>query len=249
MNDPLESSFDRAETEENGPSDEYDGEEPESCCQSCNRPLIDEYYESGGLWLCPSCRDEIDRGLRSGSGLERFVRANVFGIVAAVAGFAIYFTLLKVTGYEIGLVSILVGLMVGGAVKRGSRHRGGWLYQIVAMFWVYTAIGFSYGSLIIPDMFAEAVRAERPKAGAEVQPVAVAKPAPDPAPVVSFGEIARVMATLAVLLLVIVYSLPIVAGFHAPMGLVLIAIALWEAWKMNVRIPIVINGPFAVEQG
>ncbi len=38
------------------------------------------------------------------------------------------------TGYEFGLIAVLVGLAVGIAVRKGSSGRGGWRYQVLAMF-------------------------------------------------------------------------------------------------------------------
>ena len=50
----------------------------------------------------------------------------------------------KATGYEIGLVAIVVGLLVGGAVRKGSGARGGWFYQLMAVALTYAAISGSY---------------------------------------------------------------------------------------------------------
>jgi len=44
----------------------------------------------------------------------------VFGAVAAALGAGIYFGISALTGYEFGLVAIVVGLMVGWAVRRGA---------------------------------------------------------------------------------------------------------------------------------
>ena len=42
------------------------------------------------------------------------------GSLWAFAGFALYFGVMKLTGLEIGLISILVGLMVGKSVMSAS---------------------------------------------------------------------------------------------------------------------------------
>ena len=42
------------------------------------------------------------------------------------------------------LIAILVGWMVGRAVSVGSEHRGGWLYQVMAVGFTYMAISTSY---------------------------------------------------------------------------------------------------------
>ena len=39
----------------------------------------------------------------------------------------------RVTGWNIGLVAIVVGFMVGGAVRKGTGNRGGMLYQFLTL--------------------------------------------------------------------------------------------------------------------
>lgn len=235
---------------------EYAGEDAPAgpACGLCHREIEGEYYEANGMILCAPCREAVGGALASGSGMARFLRAFVFGFGAAVAGFAIYFGVLKLTGYEIGLISILVGLMVGGAVRKGSGHRGGWAYQLLAMFLVYSTVVASYAAVAVPLLIAEAAKdhdakeaaakendKDVNKPGAEAKGGAAAeakKPLPSP------GELA--VALLA--LLGFLYALPVLMGFQSPMGLLIIGFALWEAWKINRATPIVFRGPFPVGQ-
>lgn len=207
-------------------------------CGACGREILGDYYECNGVLVCEPCRGAVAEALAGGSGLERFARATVFGSGAAVAGFAIYFGIMKMTGLAIGFVSILVGLMVGGAVRAGSRKRGGWPYQLLAMFLVYTAIVASYTSVILPVLIAKARQevANPPAAGA-------ARPAAEvPGP----GGVLGQLAILILMLIAFLYALPIRLGLESPMGLLIIGFALWEAWKMNRKTTIVFNGPFAL---
>src|SRR5215475_6321852 len=82
--------------------------------------------------------------LQAGSGVKRFCGALVLGVLAAMAGAGLYFAITALTGYELGLVAIVVGLLVGSAVRWGSQRRGGWLYQGLAMFLTYSAIITTY---------------------------------------------------------------------------------------------------------
>ena len=66
-------------------------------------------------------------------------------------GAFIYYVILRVTGYNIGLVAVLVGFMVGGAVRKGTGNRGGLFYQMLAVFLAYTAIG----AMHLPFLFDE----------------------------------------------------------------------------------------------
>ncbi|HEU4828187.1 MAG TPA: hypothetical protein VFT04_03225, partial [Gemmatimonadales bacterium] len=68
----------------------------------------------------------------------------LYGLGGAVAGAALYYAILAITGYEIGLVAIAVGWLVGRAVQLGARNRGGWLYQGLAVILTYLAIVSTY---------------------------------------------------------------------------------------------------------
>src|SRR6266566_11816 len=70
----------------------------------------------------------------------------------AVVGAAVYFGIAALTGYEFGLVAIVVGLLVGGAVRKGSNGRGGRRYQLLAVFLTYTAVVVTDSSLIAREL-------------------------------------------------------------------------------------------------
>lgn len=232
---------------------EYETPVPDApTCAACRRPIPDAYYEIFGSVFCESCRNAIMASREGGSKLLRFLRAGIYGSVAAVAGFALYFGVWKITHLQIGLISILVGLMVGKAVHKGSNGRGGWVYQLLAVFLTYSAIVASYSAVIVPEMIsqfrekrvAEKKAAEVEKGGAEAKVVEkVNEPVPEE---INGGRSALQMAPFLVLMIGFMYALPIRVGFMSPIGLLIIAFALWEAWKINKRVPIVINGPFAV---
>ena len=149
--EPDEIQFDQAEyatTVPSGPT-----------CGVCQRAIVDEYYELGGKVFCSSCRQGVETALRGGSRLARVIKALVFGSAAAAVGAVIYYVILRATGYNIGLVAVLVGFMVGGAVRKGTGNRGGLFYQILAVFLAYTAIG----AMHLPFLFDRARSSQSPK--------------------------------------------------------------------------------------
>ncbi len=125
-------------------------------CTACSRPIHDAYHEVNGQVVCTSCRAQVEALAESGG----FFKAFLFGTGAAVAGWAIYFAILKLTDIEFGLIAVLVGFMVGKAVATGSGERGGWLYRTLAVGLTYLAIVCTYMPLI-----ADAFRAEDPEVG------------------------------------------------------------------------------------
>ena len=118
-------------------------------CGFCKRPVEDAYYELGGKICCASCRQQVETAVRGGSSLARVVKALFLGSVAAVAGAALYYAIIRITGYNIGLVAIVVGFMVGGAVRNGTGNRGGLFYQFLALFLAYVAIGLMHVPMLI----------------------------------------------------------------------------------------------------
>src|SRR5205814_71234 len=92
------------------------------------------------------------------SGAFRMGRAIVAGFVAAIAGALLWWGVRKITGYEVGLISIAIGVGVGKAVRWGSRSRGGWAYQLLAILLTYGAVAGNY----MPDAY-QAIREQGEK--------------------------------------------------------------------------------------
>jgi hypothetical protein len=220
-------------------------------CAACRRPIADEYYAVGGNLLCINCKARVEAPANFSTKLKRFLLASIYGTGAAVAGFAIYFGVAKLFNIELGLISILVGFMVGSTVRKGTGGHGGWLYQMLAIFLTYSAIAASYGALHLPQVFAD-MSAQQEKG--EEKPGAVAagkadapekkeaKADVEPAP----GKDAIVLIAYALFAVAFSYALPIIAGFESPIGLLIVGFALWEAGKLTRRIPLAVTGPYRV---
>jgi hypothetical protein len=235
---PNELQFDRAE---------YTAPRPAATCRACGQPLRDVYYEVNGHAFCQECREQLQESLSSGSPLDRFARATLYGSLAGLAGAAIYYGVREATQIEFGLISVVVGLMIGKAVKKGSNARGGWFYQGLAMFLTYTAIVATYVPVLTKAAQAKAAdkagganpqQAAKPAGAAEAPADADARPRP---------SVPRFLFALVVLV-GLVYALPVLIGFHNPMGLIIIGIGLYEAWVINRRSRIIINGPYQIGQ-
>lgn len=230
-------------------------------CTVCHREIVKTYYEINGKSVCDECRALLKERMTGGSGPLRLARAVLFGTIAAVGGAALYFAVLKITGLEIALISILVGFMVGSAVRSGSRHRGGLAYQVVAILLTYTAIALSYGAFaLLPFLMPGAmVVMEEEPAKVEAKPLdpaqgdakhdaldAQAQPGngqPGPKP-----EAVRltVFDLISMPFLIFLLESPIRSNLTSPIGMLIIGFALWEAWKLNRPMPLVFNGPFSV---
>src|SRR5256886_13346479 len=137
-------------------------------CALCRQPVATSYYEVNGNVSCQRCRNQVMARWNRGSSGRRFAKALGLGFAAAALGAGIYFGVAALTGYEFGLVAIVVGVLVGGAVRKGSNGRGGWRYQLLAMFLTYTAVVVTDSSLIARELKQEwRAQAASPAAAAD----------------------------------------------------------------------------------
>jgi hypothetical protein len=230
---------------------EFENAPAQAQCAQCHRALIGSYYEVDGQTACEACKYTIESRMTEGSGAGRFVRATGAGLVAAALGAALYYAITAISGYEFGLIAIVVGFGVGSAVRWGSNGRGGKRYQALAMALTYLAIVATYIPPIIQGFregAAETV-AEAPVADDESPSAipAAAAASPEPAETAESAPSGEVPTLIAVvLILAIACAAPFLAGFENIIGIVIIGIGLYEAWKLNRRTTVAITGPHAI---
>ena len=198
-----------------------------AACASCQRTIPDVYYEAAGKVFCAQCREAAQASLLGGSGMARLLKALALGAVAAAISAGVWYAIIELTGYELGIVAIAVGIAVGMAVRVGSEGRGGWAYQLMAVLLTYVAIGTSYVPLVMESM--------REAAAEEATEEATAEPA--------VSETILLVTAIAIGLAVPVLQVT-EGGF---IGLLIVGFALYQAWKINVRQTIAFSGPFRVD--
>jgi len=246
-------------------------------CRGCGQPIRDTYYDVNGSLVCASCRAGLEQP--RGTRLRRVLRATALGTLAAIGGSLLYFAVAAMTGREFGLVAIAVGFMVGTAVRKGSGGRGGWAYQTLAIGLTYLAIVSTYVPLVVKEFQKDTRSSARAHATPPVpmdtitisaRGPANAKPSADPSAPTRAPENASVMQAgtprpaphadstrlgagtvlLGIGAIVLLAAIvPIAAGFSNLIGLLIIGIAVFEAWKLNRRVQLVIAGPYRVGSG
>jgi hypothetical protein len=151
-----------------------------------------------------------------------FVRGILFGVGGALAGLALYATVVIVTNYEIGLVSLAVGWLVGKGILAGSRGRTGRRYQIVAVLLTYLSVSMSTVPILIYHIIKLAPAAQgTPEAG-------VAPAEPDGPPMGLAGAVGQ-LAWVGLIS-------PFLSLQDMPGGLIsiiILAVGLQIAWKMT----------------
>jgi len=230
MADSRELQFERAEFDRTSPA----------TCAACQAPLVSSYFLINDKMACEACRYRLEAP-DMGSSPGRFLRAAGAGFAAAVAGALLYYAISALTGYEFGLIAIVVGVAVGSAVKWGSRGRGGWRYQTLAMVLTYFAIVATY----IPPLIKMIEKDHADKTAASAPATAGAAKTTEAADDHKPPTVGEFVVAL-IMLSGVICALPFLAGFENIMGIVIIGIGLYEAWKINRRVPLTISGPHTI---
>ena len=118
-------------------------------CSACKSAILTEYYAANGQVLCAACAEGMRQFVAGpGLGAMRFGQAVLLGLGAAIAGAVAYAGVMIYAHSEWALISIAIGWFVGKAVRKGSRNRGGWRYQLLAALLTYTAICGAYAAVV-----------------------------------------------------------------------------------------------------
>lgn len=193
-------------------------------CSNCQRPISSTYYQIGAGIFCSTCREVVVHVLENAG---RFGRAVLFGGGAAVLGAIVWHAIRSATGYEIGLVAAFIGIFVGIAVRKGSMSLGGRKYQILAVVLTYVSITMAYIPPILEGLRANA-ESSAEKASASGPPTPGG------------------FLVACVYLFLLALASPFLLGFQNILGIIIIGFAIYEAWRINGRQSLAIQGPFTV---
>jgi hypothetical protein len=213
-------------------------------CESCHSAIATEYFQVNGHVCCGRCRTAIEAAAEPPQGVWPFAVAASIGFAAALAGAAIYWAVLALAHLEIGLVAILIGYMVGTAVRRGAGMRGGLRFQILAVLLTYGAVALAYTPVVVKRV----IEARETKNAAAGNPARTARTAT----VVQDGSSAPSLRPLVALMMLLgfVAALPVIVVVSSmPSGLIsglIIAFGLRQAWKMTGQPHIEVLGPYRV---
>ena len=122
-----------------------------SACQRCRAPIAEEYFTNAGVVICTTCHGMLSRGSQL-SPFVAFLRACLFGGLTALASALVAFMISYITDYELGIVWLFLGALIGASVHKGSESRGGWSYSLLAVSLTYAAIGLSLSLLVVTEL-------------------------------------------------------------------------------------------------
>ena len=130
-------------------------------CTVCQRAISDEYFDVNGQSVCDGCRTQLAQLAQTPRSWGLFVKAGLFGLVAAILGAILYYAVIAITNFEIGIVAIAIGYMVGWAIRKATANRGGRRYQVLALVLTYWAVGLAYTPLTFQQLVEEDSRRSR----------------------------------------------------------------------------------------
>ena len=240
----TELQFDRVTRANESPADSR----PAVHCTECRESIQTEYYDVNDRLVCDRCRRMIERFAEEPKGLGLLIRAGLFGFGAGIAGAAVYYAVLAIAHLEVGIIAILIGYLVGAAVRRGARGRGGLRLQIVAVALTYVSVAMAYLPIAIQGIAARQSAAATSRTGT---PRAAPTTAVTPAAATPVGPPAlRGFLVAFVLVLGFTLALPVlvvIGGF--PLGLIsalIIFIGMRQAWRMTGAPTILVLGPYRI---
>lgn len=212
-------------------------------CEACQRTILDKYFDVNAQAVCEACRDQITQLAETPRGWTVLARACLFGVVAAILGAILYYAVIAITEFEIGIVAIAIGYMVGYGVRMGTRGRGGRRFQVIALVLTYWAVGLAYTPILVGAISKQ--DATQQASGNTTAPVDTSD-APDAPTALGFAlALAALLGfSLALPVMVVVSSLP--GGL---ISAAIIAFGMQQAWRMTAAPQPQITGPYNIGAG
>ncbi len=185
-------------------------------CLQCQQSVGETYYEAAGKTVCERCKKQIEWHLAEGAGFAGFLKALAFGAAGGLLGAIVWYAVRSLSGYEVGLIAILVGWLVGRGVNLGTGGRGGLGFQFLAALITYASIALQY----VPDVWKAINESQKLDGAARVVALVIAVP--------------------------LAFAAPFLAGFENIIGLLIIGFGVFQAWRMNARPAVAFSGPYRV---
>lgn len=233
-------------------------------CSRCETSLT-EYWGVDGNVLCERCKDEVlaERSAPEGA-TGRVFKALGLGFGGMLVGATVWYLVGKFTGYEVGLIAILLGFLVGKGIFIGSGKRGGIGYQIMALLITYFGIGAGMAPMAF-EQLSQGV--EQTTDSLRAMDQGAAAPATQLSDSAIDAELARLDSSLAtakeadanalptgaavaiavIALLALIFSLPVLSVMGGSIiGILIYGFALFEAFRLTRKIEPVVTGPHPV---
>jgi hypothetical protein len=187
-----------------------------AACSGCKRPLDGQYWKWQRLVLCASCRDGLEKTLAATQSSKAFGKALVQGTGAALVCGAAYAVFVALSNIQFALATIGIAIVVAQVIRKASGGVSGRRFQILAVILTYCGSAMGYAPPIYNAI----------EGALKGQP---------------FGPMA------AWYLIRFSFTAPFEELKESNvLGLLVIGIGLWSAWRRTYPVPLTIEGPFRV---
>lgn len=247
-------------------------------CMVCNQEIMGGYYQVNEAVTCEGCKHKLEEQFGDNGPKGSMMRALAFGLPTAAFGAGVYYGISALTGYEFGLIAIVIGWLVGLAVRKASNNRGGLRFQLIAVLLTYAAIsatyipyiieGFKYSNYeeIVSDLSPEQQQLVQNELQKESQAIGreasftdikkekwdeiIGSSADSQDLISDSGEKVPITSYIVMygIVFLIAMAAPFLSGLQNFMGLIIIAIGVWQAWSMNKKVKLSVQGPFEIKK-
>jgi hypothetical protein len=221
-------------------------------CAKCQTAIRDRYWRAQNRLFCVACHSQIAAAIDDARANASIGKALLLGGLTAIGCGIAYAIFVQVSQMQLALITIGIAYVIAKVVRRASGGLGGRRFQILAVVLTYVASAMGYAGPVLGG-FRDVAREHsvgksgdkpgKPDSPAEDQ----ATPEP-PADRTSEHAPPGAGALLLGLLLIfgVVLAAPVLAATQAPLGLIIVLIGLWEAWKLSRPVAIAIEGPYDI---
>ena len=221
-------------------------------CTVCQTPIETEYFDVNGSILCSRCRTVAASAGETPRGIVPLITAGVYGLGAGVLGAVVYYAVIAIAHLEIGIVAILIGYMVGYAVRTGARGRGARRFQVLAVALTYASIALAYAPIAYKQVIDADRSAPKAQAAATSGNSNTTVAAESGRATTNNPSGGRVLLSV-VFLAALIAALPVlVVASSFPSGLIsafIMFIGMRQAWTMTGVPRLQILGPYRVGAG
>jgi hypothetical protein len=198
--------FDRAE---------YSGPAKVGPCANCGKAIEDEYWHANGQTVCPDCA-RLMAEIQQAPPNALLTKAALYATGAAIGCSIAYAAILIITKYDLALIAIAVGWLIGKATRIATAGVGGRVAQYIAVAATYISIS---GTLFFQILYVAS------QSGKSIPTL--------------FGYVYLFIVSMGK------PFFDIQEGFQGIIGLVILFFGLQQAWQQTRAIQVAIAGPYS----
>lgn len=119
----------------------------QAACAVCKQALDGTYYSVNGHGVCEKCLAQLREG-RKGS----FFKALLLSAAAGAVGAVVYYAIRSLTEHDLALITIVIGIAVGRAVRIGAGASPSLVYRLMAIGMTWVSMCLTYVPMIMKDI-------------------------------------------------------------------------------------------------